>query len=190
LGEHPNGGTLVIQSLQQSKRQLYPLGNGLFRDGQRRLASHVFVDGEDMTLSNGLATWRKRSLAPFILSWVSLFMGLLGLVFIVIRGSWLLIRRRQAATSSLLFPYLGILAFALPAFLYSRQHFLAFGEPTAASWSVAILTGALPLLLAFALFRLKRHRRMFVPDLLALVALLQLCLVLLYQGVLPVVFWV
>lgn len=190
VGEHPGDGTLAVRSLLQSPRQLYPLGNGLFRDSERRLASHVFIDGEDVALSNGLATWRKSSLAPLILSWVSFFLGLLGLVFIVLRGSWQLIRRRQTATNTLLLPYMGILAFALPAFLYFRQHFLAFGEPTAASWSVAILTGALPVLLVIALLRLKRHRPMYVPDLLALLALLQLCLVLLYQGVLPVVFWI
>jgi CubicO group peptidase (beta-lactamase class C family) len=187
VSEHPPTRSLVILSPQQPPRRLEPLGNGLFRDAERRLASHVFFD--DALLSNGLATWRKASLPSFILAWASLAAGLMGLAYIVIRGSWLLIRRNHTPDSTLLWPYLGIVAFALPAFLYTRQHFLEFGEQTAASVLVAILTGALPLLLGFALVRLKQHKRMFAPDLLAMLALLQLCLVLLYQGVLPVMFW-
>ena len=187
LSKSGEDGSLVMYSLQQPARRLYPLGDGLYRDSERRLASHVFID--DHTLSNGLMTWRRASMTSFLLGWASLVAGILGLLYIVIRGSALLIDRRSRAGRGLLLPYAGILAFALPAFLFARQTFLEFGEKTAASVLVAGLTTALPLLLTGALWRLRPWTRAYGPDLLALMALLQLCLVMLYQGMLPLRIW-
>ncbi len=183
------GSSLVVTSLQQPVRRLLPLGDGLFRDDSRRFASHVFFDDGGTVLSNGLLTYRRASVVALTLAWASLVAGVLGLLYIFLRGTWLLTAGGTGAGNSLLLPWFGLVAFGVPAFLYSRQPFLVFGEITAANITVAVLTGTLPLLLVWALFRSLRSRQYVLPDLLALMAAAQLCLVLLLQGVLPVVFW-
>ena len=52
---------LVIHSLQGQPRLLLPVGDSLFRDAERRVASHVFLGSGNDALSNGLATWKKTS---------------------------------------------------------------------------------------------------------------------------------
>jgi len=54
---------------------------------------------------------------------------------------------------------------------------------------LATLSGLLPLALAFSLYRLWQSRGIFLPDLSAVLASLQLCVGLLLQDVLPLVFW-
>ena len=180
---------LVIHSLQGQPRLLLPVGDSLFRDAERRVASHVFLGSGNDALSNGLATWRKTSPLVLCLGWASLVIGALGLLYIVFRGFWLMFRGRALANREIMLPWFCLLAFALPAYLYTEQPFLHFGEVTAASVILAALSGALPLLLGFALFGILRSRRSSLPDLCAVLASVQLCLVLILHGALPIVFW-
>lgn len=189
LAEDSQKGGLMMRSLQQADRLILPLGNGLFRDAERRQASHVFFGSEDRLLSYGLTTWRRTSPVPLILGWVSLVAGVLGLLYLLLRGGWLLVRGQAGANKPLMLPWLCLISFALPVLLYTQQSYLEFGEITAASVLLAALTGLLPLLAGIGLVCALRRSRPILPDLIALTAVLQLCVVLLFQGVLPIVFW-
>jgi CubicO group peptidase (beta-lactamase class C family) len=182
-------GGLVMQSLQGSERLLLPLGDGLFRDANRRVASHVFFGDSNEKLSNGLTTWSKASPLLLCLGWLSLSLGFLGLLYLVLKGSWSLFTGRTTANSAILPPWLCLMALALPAYLYSTQSFLRFGEVTAASLLLAVLSVLLPLSLCFSWYYLARSDSRSVADLCAVTASLQLCLVLVSQGVLPLIFW-
>ncbi|EAQ97631.1 Beta-lactamase class C and other penicillin binding protein [Congregibacter litoralis KT71] len=180
---------LVMHSLQGQERLLLPLGGGLFRDAERSVASHIFFGDEQTTLSYGLTTWKKASPVSLLLAWLSLAAGILGLLYIVLRGTWLSRPGTAMADNALLLPWICVLSFALPVYLYAGQPFLQFGELTAASALLAVISGLLPFSLAFAAYRLLRRSKPFLPDLFAVLSGLQLCLVLVFEGVLPLIFW-
>ncbi|WP_439100338.1 serine hydrolase domain-containing protein [Congregibacter sp.] len=180
---------LLLHSLQAQPRLLLPLGDGLFRDVERSVASHVFMGKANTVLSYGLITWKKASPLPLLLAWASLVAGAVGVLYIILRGAWLTLRGTSFANSALFLPWICLMAFAIPAYLYSRQSFLQFGELTVASALLTLVSGLLPLSLGFALFQVRRRRKLILPDLLAVLVSLQLCLMLVFQGELPMVFW-
>ncbi len=189
LSVDQRGDGLVMHSLQESERILLPLGGGLFRDSDRGTASHVFFGDGYGKLSNGLTTWSKASPLLLCLGWAGLILGVLGMFYLVLKGNWLLLRGRILASSAIVPPWLCLMAFALPAYLYTTQPFLRFGEATAASLLLAALSVLLPISLCFSCYYLTRRQGRSVLDLCAVIASLQLCLVLFSQGVMPLVFW-
>jgi hypothetical protein len=189
LGVDQGLGGLVVHSLQSPERILLPLGGGLFRDSDRRIASHVFFGDGNEQLSNGLMTWRKASPLLLCFGWTSFSLGALGLFYIVLKGSWLMLRGRSLASPAILPPWLCMIALAMPAYLYTKQSFLRFGEATAASLLLAVLSVFLPLSLCFSGYYLARRHDRSAVDLCAVIASLQLCLVLFSQGLIPLVFW-
>jgi len=88
-------------------------------------------------------------------------------------------------------PLVNLFGFSIPVYFYYNQSFLKFGELTAASFSLAIVSGLLPLTLLVAIFlgikKVKTHR--LLKDVIASFMLLQLCLVLIYWDLLPTIFW-
>jgi len=182
-------GGVVIHSMQGPERLLLPVGDGLFRAADRRLASHVFFGSGNEVLSYGLTTWRKASPLLLCLGWVSLILGAVGLLYIVFKGLWSILSGRLLENKAIFPPWLCIMAFALPAYLYSTQPFLRFGEATAASLILAALSALLPVSLCLSWYLLARIQNPSRSSLYAVITSLQLCLVLLSQGVLPLVFW-
>ncbi|WP_205720060.1 serine hydrolase domain-containing protein [Fodinibius halophilus] len=183
-------GYLVIRSLQQPERRLEAINTTLFRDTNRQLASHIFITNEEgIKLSNGLKTYQKASPFLLLINWVGLILGLLGLVYILLRGTWLVLHRKRTIPTALLLPYLNIVLFAVPAYLYFHQHFLEFGNKTAASISLATFTGMIPIVLLISIVLMIKNKPANKFDYLGLGALLQLCLVLVYWDVLPMIFW-
>lgn len=184
---------LVIRSLQRSDRLLLPLEKPLFRDAERRIASYVFLGEKYSVLSNGLSTWQRTSLLALCLGWTSLLLGVLGFLFILLRGLWLLRPGAFLIQSKILPPWLCLVAFALPTYLFAAQSFLQFGELTVASILLAGLSALLPLSLLLSLYQLLhqllRSRESSFVELCAVLASLQLCLVLVMNGVFPVMFW-
>ncbi|MFK8041070.1 serine hydrolase domain-containing protein [Congregibacter sp.] len=180
---------LVVHSLQGQQRLLLPLGEGLFRDAERSMASFVFVGDQSDRLSNGLISWERASLIMLCLGWFSLLAGVFGLLYVLVRGFWLLLRGPSAVGRPLLLPWLCLLAFALPVYLFTKQSYLQFGEFTLASATLATLSCLLPVFLVFAAYRMWSHQGRSNFDQVAVLFSLQLCLVMFQQGALPLVFW-
>jgi hypothetical protein len=182
-------GGLVMRSLQGPDRVLLPLSDGLFRDADRRVPSHVFFGGRNEKLSTGLTTWSRASPLLLGLGWASLGLGFLGVLYIALKGSWLVLRGRIFSKNAILPPWICLIAFALPAYLYSMQPFLRFGEVTAASLLLAAVSVLLPLSLCLSLYQITRSQNRSAAELCAVIASFQLCLVFFSQGVMPLVFW-
>ncbi|MEM1155834.1 MAG: serine hydrolase [Pseudomonadota bacterium] len=182
-------GGLVIRSLQASDKHLQALGSGLFREEGRTEASHVMYENPSLAISNGLMTWSRGSPLTLGLAWTSLIAGMCGILYIFVRGSLLFVTGRARNHITTAIPWICLIAFALPIYLYTTQSFLQFGERTTASVLVAILTGALPVSLGVALYLVARGERSSKPDLYTLIAGFQLCAILMVVGVLPVMFW-
>ncbi|MEM7765425.1 MAG: serine hydrolase domain-containing protein [Pseudomonadota bacterium] len=180
---------LLLQSLQSPDQLLLPLGEHTFRASERSIASHVFLGPDNRRLSNGLYTWERASLSLLLLSWISVLAGIIGFVFVLVRGGWLVLAGKMRAHAGLMLPFLTLVAMALPIGLFWQQSYLRFGELTVASGLFAVLTGLLSLSLGVSLLiETRRSERRWV-DLFALVAALQLCVVLVFHDVLPIMFW-
>lgn len=182
-------GALLIHSLQQAQRRLAPVTDTVFRAMDRQLSSHVFMGVGGTTLSDGLKTYRATSPYWLLANYLALLLGLVGFLYVLIRGSVLMVLWRPSAARMLLLPYLNIVAFAVPVYLFFQQNYLEFGDKTAASALLAALSIALPVSLLIALVAMLKTGRARKLDLLGSGALLQLCLLFFWVDVFPLAAW-
>jgi len=185
---------LLLSSLQNKDRKLMPLTYNSFRATDRNMTSHVIVKNENghLVFSDGLHTYKKYSLIKLLLLWLSLVSGLIALVAILVIGLYKLVRLNFTQKNILFWPFINIIAFALPIIAFSQQHFLQFGDITIASISLAIVSGIIPLSvvmpLLFSKVKNSSSNGSFGAYLL-LMMLLQWWLVLFYWQVFPAIFW-
>ena len=103
------------------------------------------------------------------------------------------VRRRLRPSDPLFVPFLAALSLVLPVPFFLGQSFLQLGDLTVASGLLALVTGALPLAMAFGLWRRVKRGMAGPGDRLAAaaeVAVLQWAVVLAYWGLLPLRLWV
>ena len=187
------GNGLLLRTLQADPVTLSPVGPSLLRATDRVRASHVLFVSEDGSrmFNNGIRSHRQMPLPAFVGLWISLLLGLAGLSYVLLAGAWRLLAKgpRSRAPLAVAAAPLMMTVAALP-FLLS-QSFMQLGDPTPGNILLAVATGLMPFaMLAGVLlwFRQTRLRRIYV-DLLALLAALQLLLVLVWWNVLPYVAW-
>jgi CubicO group peptidase (beta-lactamase class C family) len=207
------GADLHFMPFQGEAKVLKPAGEKLFQASGRIEPTHVLLrsaDGRRM-VSDGLHTYEQVAPARMLLLWLSLAAGLAGLAYVLLCGIWRLLPRRRrsgehtrlggdgaaapsAAPSAgplaapLAAPLAGTLALLLPVPLFLSQSYLQLGDRTAASLLLVAVTGALPLAMAWGLWRAWRGRNW--RDGLALAAVLQLLAVLAAWGLIPFRLWV
>jgi len=188
-----HGKQLQITPLQGQPLLLTSLGKYLFRANDRIAASHVLfrVDNQPM-FSDGFRNYQKANLWALVPLWVSAIIGLAGLGYVVTAGFISTIRRKWSRSCPILPAYLACMSLLLPVPFFAAQSFLQLGDLTFASGLLTIVTGLLPLTLAVSCWRCYRrtasHPGLRV-DLVAMLALLQWCLVLAYWGLLPLRLW-
>lgn len=187
-------GRLTMKPFQGKARTLTPVGGRLFRADDRSTASHVLVidrDGERV-LSNEFLSLRKISLWRITPLWLSLAVGLLGLGYVFVAGLVGAAKRSLGWRRPLFFPFLALLALAVPVPLFMTQSFLAMGDLTPASGALALVTGLLPLAMVFGLARRFRIGIGGWParlEAIAMGAVLQWTAVLMAWGMLPFMLW-
>jgi CubicO group peptidase (beta-lactamase class C family) len=184
----PDG--LLLTNMQRPDRMLLPLGNGLFRQQDRTIASHVFMeDADGASFSDGGQSYQRVPAWRFWSGWLSVGVGLLGLGWLLLAGFWRLVLGPRSLGGMVSIS--ALLALAMPApFLIWGQSFLALGDATVGSVLLAVVTGLLPVALLAALF-LDRRRTGLLPwlDRLASLATLQWLTVLAIAGLLPFRLW-
>lgn len=188
------GDGVLMRSLQSDDRVLHPINLNLLRATDRSQASHALImeKNNDIYISNGLSTYKLQSTHIIFAYWVSLLMGLLGLIYILLLGTFRMLTKKIASQKAIFWPCVNLLALSVPVILYTKQSFLKFGELTTASFLLAVISALLPVTLLLSLFfsiqkELKSKWEKW--DCVALFTLLQLCLVLFYWDVIPVIFW-
>lgn len=188
-----DGKLLQLAPLQGKHASLRPAGGMLFQAGDRIAPSHVlFVAEGERRLSDGLRTYRKVPLATMLCLWSSAALGVAGLLYVLVRGGWLLVRGRLRTTSTLSVPLAAALMLFAPIPFFLGQSFLALGDLTMASGLLAFATGALPLAMVYGLVRLFTRPgtiRRPALDCAALLAVTQWTIVLAAWGMLPFVMW-
>jgi CubicO group peptidase (beta-lactamase class C family) len=188
-------GFLALSSLQQDARLLRPAGRYLYSASDRTTTSHVFFRGKqgEYLVSDGFRTYEKVSTAYLTAHWTSIFLGLAGLVWILVAGSISLVRYRSDVfrrPESPAFVASALLIAPLPFFL--TQSFMALGDFTIASALLAIVTLLLPIgMLSTIILATKKWRvsRINLLHGLAATFVLQWCAVLMATGMLPFRLW-
>ncbi|MGK5039998.1 serine hydrolase domain-containing protein [Janthinobacterium sp. GB1R12] len=192
-----DGESLFLIPFQGEPKELEPVGGLLFRASDRSTASHVLMqeDGKHV-LSDGLRSYERASMLRMLVLWGSLALGAAGLLYVLVVGIWRAALRRLGRGDHLFAPLLSLLALLLPLPFFYFQSYLRLGDVTVASVLLTVATGALPLATAFGLARCWRSRGTAAEagswakwDWVALLAALQLLLVLAWWGLLPLRLW-
>jgi len=182
--------TLVIKSIQNDSYFLIPVGKTLFKKQDRVRASHVLYQKNNTQLiSDGLVTYEKVSGLYLGLMWLSLILGLSGIVIIITRGFYLLIQKKLYTDKQILaFPFTSIILLFLPIPFLLNQSFLNLGDLTFANLLLAIVTGILPIAMVLGLMRIRRNKP-FLIDALGVLFVLQWAIVLISWNVIPFRLW-
>jgi CubicO group peptidase (beta-lactamase class C family) len=190
-----NGQSLTVTSLQQSPRELRPLGGRIYSAQDRATASHVFLQGEDgeYLISDGFKTWEMVSSAYLLAHWGSVLLGLLGIGWLWSAGVISLIRHRTHMMKLPEAPaFAAILALVVPIPFFMTQSFMALGDLTLASVLLAAVTFLLPVAMLITLIRsvkVWRESKINLLHGLAAVLVLQWCVVLFAAKMLPWRLW-
>lgn len=186
-----DAGLLRLQPFQSKAIALTFISNALFRAPGKQLASHVLLTSAEGThiISNGTQTYEQISLARLLPLWLSVAAGLLGLVYLVVAGGARLAMRAMSRHDPLLVPFAGVLALLLPAPFFYLQSFVQLGDRTLASSLLAAVTAALPLAMLIGLAMAARHHTLRSAGSVAMLAVLQLSLLLAAWGLLPFRLW-
>lgn len=186
-----DAGRLRLSPFQSAGIALTHVKGALFRAPGKILPSHALLISPEgrRVISNGSQSHEQRPL-PFMLAlWTSLAAGLLGLATILVKGCARLAMRRLALRDPLTAPFAGALALLLPLPFFYGQSYLQMGDLTLASGLLAAVTAALPLAMLAGLGMSLRRKGVKRADAVAMLAVLQLALVLAAWGLLPLRLW-
>jgi hypothetical protein len=189
------GGAFTMSSLQRGARRLRPLGGYLFAANDRQRASHVFVRGEngDYLVSDGFNTFRKVPTAYLAAHWASVLLAMAGVIWLFVAGIVSLVRYRAGAFRRPEAPaWIVLLLLFVPVPLFMTQSFMAMGDLTLASGTLAAVTLLLPIGMMLAIFRIAKQPnrpRTTLLHGLAAAFVLQSCAVLATAGLLPLRLW-
>jgi CubicO group peptidase (beta-lactamase class C family) len=182
---------MELHRLGGDKLPLTAVGPNLYRAADRVVASHVLlshVDNSD-AFSDGTHTLRKVSGVRYALNWISLALGIIGLLALLLTIPIYRVRRKDPVLQP---ASLALLLLLMPLSLFALQPFTAIGDVTPASVSVYVATLALPLLLVIHsiwLYRNRQRVRAWLLHVVGIVFVLQWCASLYAWGLLPFALW-
>ncbi|MDO8908964.1 MAG: serine hydrolase domain-containing protein [Pseudohongiella sp.] len=189
-----DGQQLHMKPFQNASRSLLPVGDWLFRAEDRVRASHVLLVADDgqRIISDGFRSYQKISLWHIIPIWISLIAGLVGLVYLFFTGIFRILRHGVRKSDPMVTAFFACTALFLPIPLFYSQSFLQLGELTPASGLLALVTGLLPLAMIFGLWGSVRQdaKDRSLLGMLAMLSVLQWCVVLAFWGLVPLRLWV
>jgi len=181
---------LILQSIQNETYSLLPVGSNLFRKEDRVKPSHVLYKNETTPMiSDGLVTYEKVSLFYLGLMWLSLILGLVGIIIILFRGFYLLFQKQLFNhNQTITLPFLSIIGLLIPFPFLLNQSFLNLGDFTFANILLAIATGFSPLAMIFGIRKIWKNKTLTI-DTIGTLFILQWTLVLIYWGIFPFRLW-
>jgi len=183
---------MAIAPLLGSATRLEPVGPQLFRAPGRTMASHVLLTTPQgaPAFSDGHRTFERVSWPRMLMRWAILATGLLGLLYIVVIGLYRVARGRLRPADPLLAPWLAMMALLLAGAALTTRSMVVLGATSTVNVVLAVVTGLLPLALAFGLWQFSRQdvgRR--AADGAAMAALLLWTLALAMHDLLPLRLW-
>jgi len=189
-----SGEWLTIDPFQSDPILLTPANDYLFRAEDRVTASHVLYKSEGKkVISDGLRTYEKTSGYWIGTMWLSMVIGILGLIVILIKGLILLFRQQLFGSEIMTIPFLSIISLIMPIPFFFNQSFLELGDLTIASFLLALVTGILPVSLLIGIWKVlkkKYAKDLLQIDALAIMSLLQWMIVLFAWEMIPFRLWI
>lgn len=184
-------GSLRLKPFQSAAIELSHVGNSLFKAPGKLLASHALLTSAEGTrvISNGTQSYEKIPLMRLLPLWISVAAGVLGLSTILMMAIIRLAMRRLSFQEPLLAPFAGALALLLPLPFFYRQSFLQLGDLTLASGLLAVATAVLPVVMLIGLVMSLRRKTIKSAESAAMLAVLQLTVVLAAWRLLPLRLW-
>ena len=181
---------LILQSIQNETYSLLPVGSNLFRKEDRVKPSNVLYKNDTTPMiSDGLVTYEKVSLFYLGLMWLSLILGLVGIIIILFRGFYLLFQKQLFNhNQTITLPFLSIIGLLIPFPFLLNQSFLNLGDFTFANILLAIATGFSPLAMIFGIRKIWKNKTLTI-DTIGTLFILQWTLVLIYWGIFPFRLW-
>jgi len=185
----------ALKPLQKKSQQLNYVGNNLFSLDGRMNISHSFYKSENgkLLITDGISTIGKVSGLQILLIAVSFALGLLGMTYLLFSSVFQLFKFKrsflQLPILSMSCAFLIILA-AIP-FLF-KQPFISLGDQTIGNTLLYIGTFLMPLLNLVSLIKyikFDKTKWLFKFDYLSLFFVLQLFVLLLLNGVMPLALW-
>lgn len=186
-----DGDLLRLKPFQSAAIELSHVDSGLFQAPGKLLASHALLTSAEgaRIISNGTQSYEKVSLLHLLPLWISVIAGVLGLAYILIKAIARLAMRRMSRRDPLLAPFAGALALLLPLPFFYGQSFVQLGDLTLASGLLAAVTAALPVAMLIGMGMALRTKTFKNADTAAMLAVLQLTLVLAAWSLLPLRLW-
>ena len=190
-----DGELLAMTSLQNEPRLLRPVGGQIYSANDRTTSSHIFLRGEEgeYLLSDGFKTYEKVSTSYLFAHWISVLLGMLGLVWLLLAGIITMFRHRSGMLRQAPAPaFVTMALLVVPVPFFMSQSFMALGDFTLASVLLATVTLLLPAgLVLTTILAWKARTETWVNLLHAIAAVfaLQWCAVLIAAGMLPLRLW-
>lgn len=181
---------LTVKSIQNNSYALLPVSENLFRKQDRVRVSHVLYEQNNKQLiSDGLVTYEKVSTLYLVLMWLNLILGLLGVIIILIRGFYFLLKKQLfSGKQALTVPFISMMLLFLPLPFLMNQSFLSLGDVTFANILLALVTGVLPIAIIFGFIKAVRNKT-YVIDTLSILFTLQWIIVLICWNIIPFRLW-
>ena len=121
--------------------------------------------------------------------WLSLILGLVGIIIILFRGFYLLFQKQLFNhNQTITLPFLSIIGLLIPFPFLLNQSFLNLGDFTFANILLAIATGFSTLAMIFGIRKIWKNKTLTI-DTIGTLFILQWTLVLIYWGIFPFRLW-
>lgn len=186
---------LILKSMQHDARRLQPVGGRLYSASDRSTTSHVLYRGHngEYLIGDGFQTFKKVPTVYLFAHWISIFLGLAGLTWVLLSGAFSLVRRRFGMLRRPEAPaFIACVLLLVPIPLFLTQSFMSLGDFTPASVLLAIVTLLLPIGMIQSILLARRNWQASWTsrlNVLAAVFVLQWCVVLAASGMLPLRLW-
>ncbi|MEJ5963778.1 serine hydrolase domain-containing protein [Pedobacter immunditicola] len=191
--ETTKDGALVMP-FQGTNRVLIYQGKHLFSMKDRTTISHTFyrtADGE-FVITDGLKTMKKVHGLKILSIACSLFLGLVGLVYVFIAGCISLIKHKiDFRNQPIFWLFLSILILIFSFILIANQPFMQMGDVTIGNILLAVATTLIPVFSVVSLFLTvkMKHRSFHIFNFLAILFVFQFSVLLIMNDLMPIVMW-
>lgn len=181
---------LIVKSIQNNTYALLPVSENLFRKQDRLRVSHVLYEKNNKQhISDGLATYEKVSTLYLVLMWLNLTLGLLGVIIILIKGFYFLIKKQLfSGKQALTVPFISIILLFLPIPFLVNQSFLSLGDVSLANILLTVVTGFFAIAMIFGFIRTVKNKTYSI-DAFGIIFTLQWIIVLIFWNLLPFRLW-
>jgi CubicO group peptidase (beta-lactamase class C family) len=184
----------LLSPFQGKNKVLIYQGKFLFSMRDRTNVSHSFYKSaeKDLFITDGIKTIKKVSGLKILCIASSLFLGLLGLVYVFIHGCKNLIKHKLAYRKLPMFwSFVAILTLIVSIILFVNQPFMNLGDNTISNYFLAFSTLLLPILSVFTLFLIVKEQKKYLQtsSFWAVIFVLQFCVILIANKLIPVILW-